>query len=301
MNPVEILFIDKINGCVVDSVLTEDIYCIFEEDFHKGWKYDLLDNDWKYLKEYSKFGFENFNIQKLKEELKEKKLKVSGKRAELLERLELSYKKEYWEWHNYFGLKYNINNEILLDSVLEKGWISVDEITSTYQLTSLGKKIIEENESVFFFDKYISLTGGIEIQEYFNKLTEEETYEKTLIKLLLNTLEHTRNNKLFHSWGKVLTTLISIYEDLNLYEDEIDMRTELYSLNCLSSFGYDVFIADLTNQKKLEAIYQNFSEIAFGLAVSHLIKIGFLDYDKDYIMMAGLSIPLSTVFKENKF
>lgn len=293
LSPVEILFLDKINGCRLETNIEEVEF----EDTLSGWDYEQIENKWIYLKSYSKYGLENCNIYSLKELLRNEKLKVSGKRDELIARLESRYNESWWEWRNYFKLKYGKDNKELLDSLLRKEYLEIDKDMDKYMVTRKGKAIIEKNESVFYFDRYINVVGNINITEYYSKSKKSESYKKILISLIQKELEYLREEKIFGCWEKILKILISIYENSGIEDKEIEARLELYSLGHLSTFGYKSDILfDSSNVEKLKKIYPRIKEIGTVLSMKHLLGIGFLDIEKDSVYMAGIPIPISKFF-----
>ncbi len=196
LEPVYIIFLERANGHRVGTNFPGYFKYQYESDAHLLLKEAIQNN---HLKESNlSYILEKATVNDLKESLKRHDLKVSGRKKELIQRIQ--------------------NN-------LSEEMIKTDFSASYYVLTSEGSNLVQENDHIVYYHKSQYLYV-FPLEKYHELLKEQNVEDKNLkYDLALKLLDkYAINYRKRGDWGLYRNILLSM---ANVYQDKKDDLTSL--------------------------------------------------------------------------
>jgi len=233
MSAVEVIFLERMDGHKVGS------------DFQGYYEYRYNTNPKKLLKTCMdkslievaaiEHNIKKVKVIELKEVLRDKSLKVSGKKDELIARLLENVSKKDLE--KYFTDKY-------------------------YTLTESGRKYVLDNEYAIFYHKYQRLSDEVALKDFENTVNNnpDKSYYDISIELLTKALVQRRKES---HWG----LFRNVYLNMAGVHDWFD-KTDLYVINSMM-----VCVIDLSGLSNNNRYTPNLILLAPGVIHPLSIKI----------------------------
>lgn len=218
LSPKEILFLDYINGVSTSNLgiagyWTHEYNLNYQKTLEKLFKCGYLT-----FSDY-KFNMTQCKVDELKNVLKSHGLKVSGKKADLINRL-----------------IENLPEDELKELFSE----------SCFMITDAGATIIEKNSHIMYFHRHIN-QFGISIDDadrYFKQHPGVNQYDIALI-LLYDRARQYRDSRDWGLYRNDLYAMSIVYRDMKEFEKELDLLLKVCYLDLSGLENNDGYNKDL--------------------------------------------------------
>lgn len=267
--PVYIIFLERSNGHKIGDTYPNYFKYQYESDTDLLLKKTIQNN---HLKESDlNHCLERATVKELKESLKKHDLKVSGRKKELIERLQT-----------------NISEET----------IKADFTDSYYVLTSEGSRLVQENDHILYYHRSQNL-HPVPLEKYHELLKDANREDKNLkYDLALKLLnKYAINYREKGDWGLYRNIMLSM---ANVYQDKKE------DLGALVNY-LKVINIDLSGLSNGNIYWPKNCFLAPGLIPNIAKLTKNLDLDEDYLKKKyylcakELNLPKTAFTKEESF